>query len=158
MCSGEAMLMKDECFDPGRGRVMLKLTIPSHMSLRIYLLISPYPLRFLPYCFSTENKTPFLSPQSTLNHGISSGWNFHVLKCLSNINEALIEIFSSTRSPGQMNSGSKSSYVTRYQKQSASGGTSMLRPSIFFIYTIGSEEACTFPILVVVCTCDCLQD
>ncbi|GJR58203.1 hypothetical protein Tco_1500365 [Tanacetum coccineum] len=41
-------------------------------------------LRFLPYFSPPRVKTSFLTPASSLRDGgISSGWNFHVLKCLS---------------------------------------------------------------------------
>ncbi|GKA48829.1 reverse transcriptase domain-containing protein [Tanacetum coccineum] len=41
-------------------------------------------LRFLPYFPPPKMRTPFLTPASPLRAGgISSGWNFHVLKCLS---------------------------------------------------------------------------
>ncbi|GKC02100.1 hypothetical protein Tco_0993710 [Tanacetum coccineum] len=77
-------LNKDECFDPGGGvRLMLKMTIPSHLSFRIFPRIS-LTLRFLPYFPPQKIRTPFLTPASPLRAGaISSGWNFHVLKCLS---------------------------------------------------------------------------
>ncbi|GKD18198.1 hypothetical protein Tco_1207356, partial [Tanacetum coccineum] len=76
-------LNEDGCFDPGEVRLMLKLTIPSHLSLGLFSRFS-LTLRFLPYFPPPGVKTSFLTPASPLRAGgISSGWNFHVLKCLS---------------------------------------------------------------------------
>ncbi|GKB98342.1 hypothetical protein Tco_0984479 [Tanacetum coccineum] len=76
-------LNEDECFDPGEVILMLKMTIPSHLSFGLFFRIS-LTLRFLPYFPPPRMRTPFLTPTSPLRAGgISSGWNFHVLKCLS---------------------------------------------------------------------------
>ncbi|GJY18847.1 reverse transcriptase domain-containing protein [Tanacetum coccineum] len=70
-------LNEDECFDPGRVRLMLKLTIPSHLSFRLFFCFS-LTLRFLPYFPQPKMRTPFLTLASPLRSGgISSGWNFH---------------------------------------------------------------------------------
>ncbi|GKC87708.1 hypothetical protein Tco_1148357 [Tanacetum coccineum] len=67
----------------GDVRLMLKLTIPSHLSLGLFFCIS-LTLRFLPNFPPPIMRTPFLTPTSLLRiSGISSGWNFHELKCLS---------------------------------------------------------------------------
>ncbi|GJV56505.1 reverse transcriptase domain-containing protein [Tanacetum coccineum] len=72
-------LNEDECFDPGEVRLMLKLTIPSHLSLGFSFHISLTP-RFLPYFPPPKMRIPFLTPASPLRAGgISSGRNFHVL-------------------------------------------------------------------------------
>ncbi|GJU29967.1 hypothetical protein Tco_1173556 [Tanacetum coccineum] len=76
-------LNEDECFDPGEVILMLKMTIPSHLSFRLFFRIS-LTLRFLLYFPPPRMRTPFLTPASPLRpSGISSGWNFHVLKYLS---------------------------------------------------------------------------
>ncbi|GJY02863.1 putative ribonuclease H-like domain-containing protein, partial [Tanacetum coccineum] len=76
-------LNEDECLTQGEVRLMLKLNIPSHLSFRLFFRIS-LTLRFLPYFPPPRMRTPFLTPVSLLRAcGISSGWNFHVLKCLS---------------------------------------------------------------------------
>ncbi|GJS46468.1 hypothetical protein Tco_0596589 [Tanacetum coccineum] len=68
---------EDECFDLGEVRLMLKLMIPSHLSLGFFFRIS-LTLRFLPYFSPPRMRTPFLTPASPLRAGgISSGWNFH---------------------------------------------------------------------------------
>ncbi|GKD55604.1 reverse transcriptase domain-containing protein, partial [Tanacetum coccineum] len=70
-------LNEDECFDPGEVRIMLKLTIPSQLSLGLFSRFSPT-LRFLPYFPLPEMRTPFLTPASPLRFGgLSSGINFH---------------------------------------------------------------------------------
>ncbi|GKD93316.1 hypothetical protein Tco_1373153, partial [Tanacetum coccineum] len=72
-------LNEDEHFDPGGVRLMLKLTIPSHLSLGFSFHISLTP-RFLPNYPPPEMRIRFLTPASPLKAGgISSGWNFHVL-------------------------------------------------------------------------------
>ncbi|GJR51600.1 hypothetical protein Tco_1402121 [Tanacetum coccineum] len=72
-------LNEDECFDLGEVRLMLKLTISSHLSLGFFSRFSPTP-RFLPYFPPLEMRTPFLTLTSPLRAGgFSSGWNFHVL-------------------------------------------------------------------------------
>ncbi|GKB30337.1 hypothetical protein Tco_0869738 [Tanacetum coccineum] len=71
-------LNEDECFDPG-GRLLLKKTIPSHVSFGLVSRMSPtlWILLFFP---PSRVKTPFLTLTSLLRtSGISSGWNFHVL-------------------------------------------------------------------------------
>ncbi|GJW12785.1 hypothetical protein Tco_1578612 [Tanacetum coccineum] len=66
-------LNKDECFDPGEVRLMLKLTIPLHLSLGLFFRIL-LTLRFLPYFPPPRMRTPFLTPVSPLRAcGISSG-------------------------------------------------------------------------------------
>ncbi|GKE41964.1 hypothetical protein Tco_1469248 [Tanacetum coccineum] len=66
-------LNKDECFDPGEVRLMLKLTIPSHFSFGLFSRFS-LTLRFLLYFSSPGMKTPFLTPTSPIRAGgISSG-------------------------------------------------------------------------------------
>ncbi|GJQ98678.1 hypothetical protein Tco_0009817 [Tanacetum coccineum] len=71
-------LNEDECFDPGEVRLMLKLTIPSHLSLGFFFHISLIP-RFLPYFPPPKMRIPFLTSTSPLRTGgILSGWNFHV--------------------------------------------------------------------------------
>ncbi|GJY38331.1 hypothetical protein Tco_0424695 [Tanacetum coccineum] len=60
-------------------RLMLKLTIPSHLSLGLFSRFSPT-LRFLLYFPPPEMRIPFMTPASSLRAGgISSGWNFHML-------------------------------------------------------------------------------
>ncbi|GJV28384.1 reverse transcriptase domain-containing protein [Tanacetum coccineum] len=72
-------LNEDECFDPGEVRLMLKLTIPSHLSFGLFSRFS-LTLRFLPYFPPPKMRTPFLTPASPLRAGgISLGWNFHML-------------------------------------------------------------------------------
>ncbi|GJW97077.1 hypothetical protein Tco_0178885 [Tanacetum coccineum] len=72
-------LNEDECFDPREVRLMLKLTISSHLSLGFFFHFSPT-LRFLPYFPPPKMRTPFMTPASPLRAGgISSGCNFHVL-------------------------------------------------------------------------------
>ncbi|GKE91364.1 hypothetical protein Tco_1572459, partial [Tanacetum coccineum] len=53
-------LNEDECFDPGGERLMLKLTIPSHLSFGLFFHLSPTS-RFLPYFPPPEMRTPFLT-------------------------------------------------------------------------------------------------
>ncbi|GKD88570.1 hypothetical protein Tco_1364077, partial [Tanacetum coccineum] len=70
-------LNEDECFDPGEVRLMLKMTIPSHLSFRLFSRFSPT-LWILLYFSPPEVKTPFLTSTSPLRTGgISPGWNFH---------------------------------------------------------------------------------
>ncbi|GJU08451.1 hypothetical protein Tco_1124881 [Tanacetum coccineum] len=72
-------LNEDQCFDPGEVRLMLKLTIPLHLSFRLFSRISPT-LRILLYFSPPGVKTPFFTLASSLRaSGISSGGNFHVL-------------------------------------------------------------------------------
>ncbi|GJX79157.1 reverse transcriptase domain-containing protein [Tanacetum coccineum] len=72
-------LNEDECFDPGERRLMLKMTIPSHLSFGLFSRFSLTP-RFLPYFPPPKMRTPFMTPTSPLRAGgLSSGWNFHVL-------------------------------------------------------------------------------
>ncbi|GKB99511.1 reverse transcriptase domain-containing protein [Tanacetum coccineum] len=72
-------LNEDECFDPGGMRLMLKMTIPSHLSFGLFFRFSLIP-RFLPYFPPPKMRIPFLTPVSPLRAGgFSSGWNFHVL-------------------------------------------------------------------------------
>ncbi|GKA72227.1 hypothetical protein Tco_0778443 [Tanacetum coccineum] len=72
-------LNEDECFDQGEVRIMLKLTIPSQLSLGLFSRFSPT-LRFLPYFPPPEMRTPFLTPAFPLKAGgLSSGWDFHEL-------------------------------------------------------------------------------
>ncbi|GKD88510.1 hypothetical protein Tco_1364017, partial [Tanacetum coccineum] len=74
-------LMKMNVLTQGEVRLMLKLTIPSHLSLGFFFHISLI-LRFLPYFPPPKMRTPFLTPASPLRaDGLSLGWNFHVLKC-----------------------------------------------------------------------------
>ncbi|GKF12255.1 hypothetical protein Tco_0050181 [Tanacetum coccineum] len=64
---------EDECFDLGEVRLMLKLTIPSHLSLGLSFCIS-LTLRFLLYFPPPKIRTPFLIPASPLRAGgVSSG-------------------------------------------------------------------------------------
>ncbi|GJZ28622.1 hypothetical protein Tco_0573269 [Tanacetum coccineum] len=62
----------DECFDPGEVRLMflkmLKMTIPSHLSLRLIFCFLPT-LRILLYFSPPGVKTPFLTPASSLRAG-----------------------------------------------------------------------------------------
>ncbi|GJY24297.1 ribonuclease H-like domain-containing protein [Tanacetum coccineum] len=70
-------LNEDECFNPGGMRLMLKMTIPSHLSFGLF---SRFSLTLWILFFFTPSgvKTPFLTPASPLRAGgISSGWNFH---------------------------------------------------------------------------------
>ncbi|GJX40352.1 reverse transcriptase domain-containing protein [Tanacetum coccineum] len=62
-------LNEDECFDPGGVRLMLKLKIPSHFSVRLFSRIS-LTLRFLPYFPPPRMRKPFLTPTSPLKAGI----------------------------------------------------------------------------------------
>ncbi|GKF00788.1 hypothetical protein Tco_0027711 [Tanacetum coccineum] len=72
-------LNEDECLTQGEMRLMLKMTIPSHLSFELFYHISPT-MRFLPYFPPPKMRTPFLTPVSPLRvGGLSSGWNFHVL-------------------------------------------------------------------------------
>ncbi|GJR32906.1 hypothetical protein Tco_1109138 [Tanacetum coccineum] len=86
---------EDECFDPGGVRLMLKLTIPLHLSLGLFFRIS-LTLRFLAYFPPLRMRTPFLISASPLRAGgISSDGTFMCLNVYPNINESPIEIFSS---------------------------------------------------------------
>ncbi|GJW48784.1 hypothetical protein Tco_0080430 [Tanacetum coccineum] len=58
-------LNEDECFDPGGVRLMLKLTIPSHLSFELFARIL-LTLRFLLYFPPPRMRTPFLTPASSL--------------------------------------------------------------------------------------------
>ncbi|GKF64351.1 hypothetical protein Tco_0187799, partial [Tanacetum coccineum] len=58
-------LNEDECFDPGEVRLMLKLTIPSHLTFRFFSRIS-LTLRFLLSFPPPRMRTPFLTPASSL--------------------------------------------------------------------------------------------
>ncbi|GKC52203.1 hypothetical protein Tco_1074948, partial [Tanacetum coccineum] len=76
-------LNEDECFTQGEVRLMflriLKMTIPSHLSFKLFSHISPT-LWILLYFSPPGVKTPFLTLASLLRAGgISLGWNFHVL-------------------------------------------------------------------------------
>ncbi|GJT39142.1 hypothetical protein Tco_0939007 [Tanacetum coccineum] len=63
----------DECFDPGEMRLMLKMTIPSHLSFGLFSRSSTT-LRILLYFSPPGVKTPFLTPASPLRAGgLSSG-------------------------------------------------------------------------------------
>ncbi|GJV65962.1 hypothetical protein Tco_1476790 [Tanacetum coccineum] len=66
-------LNEDECFDPGEMRLMLKMTIPSHLSFGLF---SRFSLTLWILLFFTPSgvKTPFLTPTSPFRaNGISSG-------------------------------------------------------------------------------------
>ncbi|GJY79485.1 hypothetical protein Tco_0485286, partial [Tanacetum coccineum] len=99
-------LNEDECFDPGEVRLMLKMTIPSHLLLGFVFHFSPT-LRFLLYFPSPKMRTPFLTPASPLKTGgLSSGWNFHVLKCLSKHSCAdIVKITRKRLKPGKHEHG-----------------------------------------------------
>ncbi|GKF97609.1 hypothetical protein Tco_0293430, partial [Tanacetum coccineum] len=72
-------LNEDECFDPGGMGLMLKMTIPSHLSFGLFSHFSPT-LRYLLYFSLPGVKTSFLTPTSPLRAGgFSLGWNFHML-------------------------------------------------------------------------------
>ncbi|GJR62559.1 hypothetical protein Tco_1504721 [Tanacetum coccineum] len=76
-------LNEDKCFDPGEVRLMflkiLKMTILSHLSFRLFSRISPTLWNLL-YFSPPGVKTPFLTLAYPLRtDGISSGLNFHVL-------------------------------------------------------------------------------
>ncbi|GJT42741.1 hypothetical protein Tco_0951456 [Tanacetum coccineum] len=73
---------EDECFDPGGGEINVEVDDSFTFVIRTFL---PYlTLRFLLYFSPLRMRTPFLTSASPLRaSGISSGWNFHVLKCLS---------------------------------------------------------------------------
>ncbi|GKC62675.1 hypothetical protein Tco_1095273 [Tanacetum coccineum] len=76
-------LNEDKRFDTGVGEIvfpqMLKMTIPSHFSFRLFSRFSPT-LRILLYFSPPGVKTPFLTPASPLRTGdVSSGWNIHDL-------------------------------------------------------------------------------
>ncbi|GKC80936.1 hypothetical protein Tco_1136653 [Tanacetum coccineum] len=72
-------LNEDECFDLGGMRLMLKMTIPSHLSFGLFFRFSFIP-RFLPYFPPPKMRIPFLTPPFSLRAGgLLSGWNFHVL-------------------------------------------------------------------------------
>ncbi|GJR52329.1 hypothetical protein Tco_1402850 [Tanacetum coccineum] len=62
-------LNEDECFDPGGGEIffpkMLKMTIPSHLSFRLFSRFLPT-LRILLYISPPRVKTPFLTPLNTM--------------------------------------------------------------------------------------------
>ncbi|GJR57004.1 reverse transcriptase domain-containing protein, partial [Tanacetum coccineum] len=77
-------LNEDECFDPGGGEINVEVDDSfSFCYWGLFFCIS-LTLRFLPYFPPPKMRTPFLTPASPLRAGgISSGWNFHVLKCLS---------------------------------------------------------------------------
>ncbi|GJZ45922.1 hypothetical protein Tco_0593518, partial [Tanacetum coccineum] len=76
-------LNEDECFDPGGGEINVEVDNSFTLSFGLFFRIS-LTLRFLPYFPPPKMRTPFLTPTSLLRvGGISSGWNFHVLKCLS---------------------------------------------------------------------------
>ncbi|GJV92788.1 reverse transcriptase domain-containing protein [Tanacetum coccineum] len=61
-------LNEDECFDLGEERLILKLTIPSHLSLGLFFRIS-FTLRFPPYFPPPKMRTPFLTLASPLRAG-----------------------------------------------------------------------------------------
>ncbi|GJT26631.1 hypothetical protein Tco_0906906 [Tanacetum coccineum] len=74
---------EDECFvGPGGGEINVEVDDSFTFVIRTFL---PYlTLRFLLYFSPLRMRTPFLTSASPLRaSGISSGWNFHVLKCLS---------------------------------------------------------------------------
>ncbi|GKG18811.1 hypothetical protein Tco_0375910 [Tanacetum coccineum] len=74
---------EDECFDPGGGEINVEVDDSFIIVTRTFLPYLTY-LRFLPYFPLPGMRTPFLTPTSPLRAGgISSGWNFHMLKCLS---------------------------------------------------------------------------
>ncbi|GKB42919.1 reverse transcriptase domain-containing protein [Tanacetum coccineum] len=76
-------LNEDECFDPGGGEINVEVDDSFTFVKRLLFRIS-LTLRFLPYFPLPKMRTPFLIPASPLRAGgISSRWNFHVLKCLS---------------------------------------------------------------------------
>ncbi|GJR67505.1 hypothetical protein Tco_0013570 [Tanacetum coccineum] len=60
---------EDECFDSGGGEINVEVDNS---------------FTFVPYFPPPKMRTPFLTPTYPLRAGgLSSGWNFHVLKCLS---------------------------------------------------------------------------
>ncbi|GJX06424.1 reverse transcriptase domain-containing protein [Tanacetum coccineum] len=74
---------KDECFDPGGGEINVQIDDSFTFVTRTFLLYLTYPEVF-PLLSSTENEDTILTPTSPLRvGGTSSGWNFHVFKCLS---------------------------------------------------------------------------
>ncbi|GJX91072.1 hypothetical protein Tco_0344398 [Tanacetum coccineum] len=74
---------EDECFDPGGGEINVEVDDSFTFIIRTFLSYLTYP-EVSPLLFSTKNEDTILTPASPLRaSGISSGWNFHVLKCLS---------------------------------------------------------------------------
>ncbi|GKE92765.1 hypothetical protein Tco_1573860, partial [Tanacetum coccineum] len=68
---------KDECFYPRGDEIDVEDDDSFTFIIRTFL-------PFLTYFPPPRMRTPFLTPTSPLRDGgISSGWNFHVLKCLS---------------------------------------------------------------------------
>ncbi|GJS38610.1 reverse transcriptase domain-containing protein [Tanacetum coccineum] len=76
-------LNEDECFDPGGGEINVEVDDSFTFVTRTFLPYLTYP-EVSPLLSSTKNEDTILTPASPLRAGgISSGWNFHVLKCLS---------------------------------------------------------------------------
>ncbi|GKF02776.1 hypothetical protein Tco_0029699, partial [Tanacetum coccineum] len=73
---------EDECFDPG-GEINVKVDDSFTFVTRTFLPYLTYP-EVSPLLSFAKNKDTILTPASPLRaSGISTGWNFHVLKCLS---------------------------------------------------------------------------
>ncbi|GKE67600.1 hypothetical protein Tco_1521761, partial [Tanacetum coccineum] len=76
-------LNEDECFNPGGGKINVEVDDSFTFVNRTFLSYLTY-LEVSPLLSSIENEDTILNPASPLRTGgISSGWNFHVLKCLS---------------------------------------------------------------------------
>ncbi|GJU34537.1 reverse transcriptase domain-containing protein [Tanacetum coccineum] len=74
---------EDECFDPGGGEINVEVEDSFTFVIRTFLPYLTYP-EVSPLLSSTKNEDTILTPTSPLRAGgISSGWNFHELKCLS---------------------------------------------------------------------------
>ncbi|GKE49735.1 hypothetical protein Tco_1480993 [Tanacetum coccineum] len=76
-------LNEDECFDPGGGEINVEVDDSFTFVTRTFLPYLTYP-KVSSLLSSTKNEDTILTPTSSLRAGgISLGWNFHVLKCLS---------------------------------------------------------------------------
>ncbi|GKB73162.1 hypothetical protein Tco_0934574 [Tanacetum coccineum] len=70
-------LNEDECFDPGGGEINVEVDNSFTFITWIFLPYLTYP-KVSPLPSSTKNEDTIFDPG-----GLSSRWNFHVLKCLS---------------------------------------------------------------------------
>ncbi|GJU02210.1 hypothetical protein Tco_1112548 [Tanacetum coccineum] len=75
-------LNEDECFDPGGDEIDVEDEDSFTFIIRTFLPYLTYP-EVSPLLSSTKNEDTILTPTSPLRaDGISSGWNFHIIKCM----------------------------------------------------------------------------
>ncbi|GKC13814.1 reverse transcriptase domain-containing protein, partial [Tanacetum coccineum] len=147
---------EDECFDPGGGEINVEVDDSFTFVTRTFLPYLTHP-EVSPLLSSPKNEDTIFDPRHLHLEPVAfhQDGTFMCLNVYPNINEGPIEIFSSIYFlQGRINSGIKSSYVTRLPKTKRFvGGTPCL--SIYFdSYFHQLCRSMYSSILVDVCTCD----